>query len=210
MNAESDKVTDTAISSMQLDPAATRVLMMGGAFVVLVIGIVLYGSVTGQAWWQAIAERGWLLALGAIVLIAVALFVFDYTRQKNIAWRQLRGELGQELADVSDRSNFATGRGKIGPFWYYGFRCYASPTGLEIVRMMSFVNKPVSVPWSGVVKVDTYPNLLTGRQGFESDMEAQITLKGESSMVLEVPWLQEYRQLLPKSVRYRAIKLSKK
>ncbi len=210
MNAESDKVTDAPVPSMPLDPPATRVLLIGGAFIVLVVGIVLYGSMTGQAWWQSMAEHGWLLAVGAIVLIAVALFVFDYTRQKNIAWRQLREELGQGLSDVADRGSFATGRGKIGSFWYYGFRCYASPTGFEIVRMMSFVNKPVSIPWSEVAKVDTYPNLLTGRQGFESDMEAQITLKDKASMVLEVPWLQEYRQLLPKSVRYRAIKLSKK
>ena len=59
-------------------------------------------------------------------------------------------------------------------------------------------------------KVDSFPNLLTGRKDFETDMQAQILLRNQSDVTIEVPWLTEYRQLLPKSVKFRAIKLSKK
>ena len=48
------------------------------------------------------------------------------------------------------------------------------------------------------------------RKEFETDMQAQITLSDRPELKVELPWLSEYRQLLPKSVKYRAIKLTKK
>ena len=61
-----------------------------------------------------------------------------------------------------------------------------------------------------ITKIDAFPNLLTGRRGFETDMQAQIFLRDQPDLAIEIPWLKEYRQLLPKSVRFRSIKLSKK
>ncbi len=154
--------------------------------------------------------NSWLMALAIIVIVLVALFLFDRMRAKNVAWREFRKQFGQVFGESLERRNFGTGRGQVGDNRYLGLRCFGSPDGLEISRLMSFVNPPIYLPWSAIDKIDSFPNLLTGRQEFETDMQAQIILRDQPELTIEVPWLTEYRQLLPKSVKYRAIKLSKK
>jgi len=127
-----------------------------------------------------------------------------------VAWRSLGARFGQPFGAALERKNFATGRAQVSDYAYFGVRCFGSPGGLEIGRIASRLNRPVYIPWSAMAKIDTFPNLLTGRKGFETDMQAQISLRDWPDLTFQVPWLTEYRQLLPKSVRYRAIKLSKK
>jgi len=122
----------------------------------------------------------------------------------------LREQFGEEFGETLDRKNFGTGRGQLGDHTYFGLRCFGSPDGLEVSRIISLVNPPLYLSWSAMAKIDTFPNLLTGRKDFETDMQARIALRDQSEVTIEVPWLTEYRQLLPKSVKYRAIKLSKK
>lgn len=154
--------------------------------------------------------NGWLIALAVVVIVPVAFFLFDRMRAKNVAWRAVRAQFGEGFDKSLERRNFGTGRGQVGDHHYFGLRCFGTPDGLEIGRIMSFVNGPIFIPWIKINKIDSFPNLLTGRQEFETDMQAQIVLREQPDLTIEVPWLAEYRQLLPKSVKYRSIKLSKK
>jgi len=142
--------------------------------------------------------------------VLVAACLYDLTRSKNVAWRALHRQFGTAFDTALDRKNFGTGRGQIGDHSYFGLRCFGSPTGLEISRILSFANPPLHIPWSAIAKIDTFPSLLTGRKEFETNMQAQIVLQDRPELTIEAPWLSEYRQLLPKTVKYRAIKLSKK
>jgi len=185
----------------EFDAAARRAAAAFGAGLMLFVAVVVYGAIVGPVW---------LVFLAVIVLIAPILVAVDLMRSKNIAWRALRSRFSAGFDAGLDRKNFGTGRALLGGFSYFGVRCFGAPRGLEISRIVSRVNLPVNIPWSAVDKIDTYPNLLTGRQGFETDMQARITLRDDREYQVEVPWLTEYRQLLPKSVKYRSIKLSKK
>ena len=91
-------------------------------------------------------------------------------------------------------NNFGTGRGLVGDNAYLGLRCFGAPSGLEVSRILSFMNPPIFIPWTAMDKIDTFPSLLTGRKEFETDMQAQITLRGQPNLKLELPWLAEYRQ----------------
>lgn len=194
----------------RLDQTAFRasVALIGG--LVLLAACIIYSSVAGLGWLPWLLARGWLVTLAVVIIALVALFLFDMTRPKNVAWRSLCQQFGAGFGEVLDRKNFGTGRGQVGDYSYFGLRCFGSPGGIEIGRIMSFVNAPIYIPWSAMAKIDTFPNLLTGRKDFETDMQARINLRNLSEVTLEIPWLTEYRQLLPKSVKYRSIKLSKK
>ncbi len=194
----------------RLDQTATRAsISLATGFVLLAAGII-YSVVADLGWLPWLLARGWLVTIAVIIIALASLFLLSITRPKNVAWRSLRGLFGEEFGETLDRKNFGTGRGQVGDHSYFGLCCFGSPSGLEISRIVSAVNQPLFIPWSAMVKIDTFPNLLTGRKDFETDRQAQIVLRDQPDMTIEVPWLTEYRQLLPKSVRYRAIKLSKK
>jgi len=194
----------------RLEQAAIRArVALGTGFAVLAAGII-FSSVADLGWLTWLLARPWLVMLAVIIIALPALLLFDRMRPKNIAWRSLREQFGEEFAEGFDRAHFGTGRGRVGDYAYFGPRCFGSPGGLVLSRIMSFVNPPLYIPWSAMSKVDTFPNLLTGRKDFETDMQAQIVLRDQPELTIETPWLTEFRQLLPKSVKYRAIKLSKK
>lgn len=201
MNTADQESPPLARPKLEFDPAARRAAVALGAGLLLLAAGVAYGATAGPSW---------LVLVVVIVLLAPILVAGDMLRSKNIAWRALRSRFGTGFDAGLDRKNFGTGRALLGGFSYFGVRCFGSPGGLEIGRIVSRVNLPVNMPWSAVAKIDTYPNLLTGRQGFETDMQARIALRDDPEFQIEVPWLAEYRQLLPKSVKYRSIKLSKK
>jgi len=202
--------SDEPTPAKSSDQTATRarIALITGALL-LAAGI-LYSVFTGLGWLPWLLAHGWLLALVIVILALMVLFLFDMTRAKNVAWRSLSQQFGTGFGATLERRNFATGRGQVGDHSYFGLRCFGSPDGIEIGRLVSFVHPPLYIPWSAMTKIDTFPNLLTGRKDFETDMQAQIVLRGQSEFTVEIPWLTEYRQLLPKSVKYRAIKLSKK
>ena len=185
-----------------------RVTLVTG-LALLAAGIV-YSSMANPGWLTWLLARTWLATLAVAIFVLVAGLLFDISRPKNVAWRSLREHFGKDFGEILDRKNFATGRGEISDYTYLGLRCFGSPSGLEISRIMAFMNPPLYLPWSAIAKIDTFPNLLTGRKEFETDMQARINLRDQSEIMIEAPWLTEYRQFLPKSVKFRAIKLSKK
>lgn len=201
---------DDLTDGKRLDQAGLRAVIALAAISGLIIAVMTYSAIADLPWIHWFLARGWAITVAIVIVAIIALFLFDMTRTKNIAWRSLGQQFGQAFKEVPDRENIGTGRSQIGDHWYLGIRCYASPDGLEIGRILRFVNPPLSIPWSAIAKIDTFPNLLTGRKGFETDMQAQIILHDQSSLAIEVPWLTDFRKFLPKSVRYRAIKLSKK
>lgn len=186
---------------------ARVVLIFAG---VLLIAAAVFSALSGAGWFSRLLANGWLLTLVLILLAAAGLFLHSISSAKNIAWRQLARQFGQPFGENIDRKNFSTGRGLVDNHAYLGLRCFGAPSGLEVGRIVSFVNPPLYIPWSAINKIDTFPSLLTGRKEFETDMQAQITLREQPELKVELPWLSEYRQLLPKSVKYRAIKLTKK
>lgn len=193
------------IEGPRLDQTAMRGLIVISIASALIIAAIAFGSASGVAW-----MKGWMTAAGVVVILLGAVVAFDLARPKNVAWRLLGHKFGQPFREVPDRDKLSAGRGQLGENWYFGIRCFASPEGLEINRIVSPVNPPLSIPWSAIGKIDTFPSLLTGRQGFETDMQAQITLNEMPALTVEVPWLMDFRKFLPKSVKYRSIKLSKK
>ncbi len=184
-----------------LAPTASGIKTMLGVGLALLAAGIIYSLTTGP---------GWLLAPAAILFILAALSLFDMTRAKNKAWRSLSQSYAEPFGEITNRKNFATGSGQVGDYSYFGLRCFGTQDGIEISRIISAVNPPLYIPWSAITKIDTFPNLLTGRKDFETDMQSQIILSDQPELSIEVPWLAEYRQLLPKSVKYRSIKLSKK
>ncbi len=202
--------SDAPTQATRFDPTARRATITLLAVLTLLAGAVAYSAVAKLGWLSWVLSRGWLVALSVLIVALIAFFMFDLTRPKNVSWRRLRDHFGEAFGETLDKKNFGTGRGQVGEYAYFGLRCFGSPTGLEINRILSFLNQPLYIPWSTVSKIDTFPNLLTGRKDFETNMQAQIVLRDWPDTTIEVPWLTEYRQLLPKSVKYRAIKLSKK
>lgn len=188
----------------ELDQTARRGLLALAVIVALAVALVAWGAATGTGWW------GWALTMCIVVVALAAAFAWDLARPKNLAWRSLAQQFGAAFREQPDRKNLAAGRGQVGGNWYFGVRCFASPEGIEVNRIVSFVNPPLSVPWSAIAKIDTFPSLLTGRKGFETDLQAQVGLRDDPSLTVEVPWLTDFRKFLPKSVKYRTIKLSKK
>jgi len=202
--------SDESPQTLRRDQTALRanIALIAGV-AILAVGII-YSAIAGLGWLPWLLAHGVLLSLAVIILALIGWFLFALTQQKNIAWRSLRQQFGTAFEETLDRQNFATGRGQVGDYAYFGLRCFGSPGGIEIGRIMSFVNPPLYIPWSAMTKIDTFPSLLTGRKDFETDMQAQLKLRDQPELSIEVPWLTEYRQLLPKSVKYRSIKLSKK
>ncbi|MAF84099.1 MAG: hypothetical protein QGH93_03190 [Gammaproteobacteria bacterium] len=201
---------DKPSQAKRLDRTAFLARSALAAGLALLSACIIYGSMTDQGWLTWLLARGWLVTFIIVIIVLTGTFIFALTLPKNIAWRSLQGPFGMEFGEILDRKNFGTGRGQVGDHAYFGLRCFGSPSGLEVSRIVSFVNPPLYIPWSAMAKIDTFPNLLTGRKDFETDMQAQIVLRDQSELTIELPWLTEYRQLLPKSVKYRAIKLSKK
>ena len=210
MNDETQMKSDELTGGQSLDQAALRAVLALSIVLGLLVAVIAYSSFADLAWLQWLLAHGWVIAVAIIIVAMSALFVFDMTRAKNIAWRSLGEKFGVAFKEQPDRDNVCAGRGQVGDHWYLGIRCFASPEGIEINRIVRFINPPLSIPWSAIAKIDTFPNLLTGRKGFETDMQAQIILRDQSSLTIEVPWLMDFRKFLPKSVKYRAIKLSKK
>jgi hypothetical protein len=194
---KSDELVQVARSTRA--PANVRIGLIAGLSMLL---LVMIGC--GFAGWL------WLAALAAVAAAFIGALLFDTTRPKNAAWQKLREQFGESHGTPLDRKTGAAGRGQLGDYYYFGVRCFGSPDELEIGRIMSFLNPPLYIPWTAITKIDTFPNLLTGRRGFETDLQAQIILRDQPDLAIEIPWLEEYRQLLPKSVRFRSIKLSKK
>lgn len=193
--------SDEQTQAKPLVPTASGTKIMLVAGLALLAAGIIYSLTTGP---------GWLLIPTAILFILVALSLFDLTRAKNTAWRSLSQSYGEPFGEITNRKNFATGSGQVGDHSYFGLRCFGTQNGIEISRIISVVNPALYIPWSAITKIDTFPNLLTGRKDFETDMQSQIVLSDQPELSIEVPWLAEYRQLLPKAVKYRSIKLSKK
>ena len=209
-NNEINMNSDEPTQPKRLDQTATRAGIALVAGFALLAASIIYSVMTNLGWLPWLLARGWLVTIAIFVITLMSLFLISMTRPKNVAWRSLHELFGEEFGETLDRKNFGTGRGQVGDHAYFGLRCFGSPSGLEISRIVSAINQPLHIPWSAMAKIDTFPNLLTGRKDFETDMQAQIVLRDQPDMTIEVPWLTEYRQLLPKSVKYRAIKLSKK
>jgi len=210
MNDDTNMNSGELVGGKRLDQVALRGVTAVAVALALIVGAMGYGAIAESVWMHRLLSNGWLMALVVGIIALVAIFAFDLTRPKNVAWRSLGEQFSQAFKEEPDRGSLAAGRGQIGNNWYFGIRCFASPDGLEINRMLSFVNPPLSIPWSAIAKIDTFPNLLTGREGFETDMQAQVNLRDHPSVAIEVPWLNDFRTFLPKAIRYRAIKLSKK
>jgi len=197
-------------ATTRLDRTALRARAALVVMSVLLIAWVIVGAVTGRGGLPWLLGNVRLTVLVAAIVAILGGMLLDATRQKNVAWRSLRERFGAGFSDRPDRSTFGTGRGLVGEHAYYGLRCFGCADGLEVGRILYFLNPPIFIPWSAMAKIDTFPNILTGRKDFETDEQARIHLRDPSDLTLEVPWLKEYRQLLPKTVKYRAIKLSKK
>lgn len=203
----SDSETVAAASGGEEGTAQRRWLIVG---IVLLAVVVIVSAFAYPGWLSWLFQRSWVVAL-VILVIAIGIgYLTDRIRPKNTAWTRLRAQFAAEFATVADRTTFGTGRGQVGAHSYFGLRSFATTEGLEICRILSMLNPPLHIPWTAMAKIDAYPNLLSGRKGFESDMQARVFLRDQADLVIEVPWLKEYRQLLPKSVKYRSIQLSKK
>lgn len=161
----------------------------------------------GNLFLQWLLEHRWLAALAVILVALIALFAFDLTRRKNISWRLIARHYGKSSSDASRAKNHAAGQGKVGGHSYWGLRCFGSAGGLAVVRVLAVVNRPLFIPWSAISTVETFPSPLTGRPGFETDVQARIKLRNRPSLVIEVPWLGEFREFLPNSVKIRSTKL---
>jgi hypothetical protein len=191
----------------RFDPPALRAAAVLAVCLGAAAAFVSLGLVTRNALWQGLAERPWLAALLVLVLAVVVAAAFDQTRPKNVSWRLLRARFARELEQPPDRTNHGAGRGQLGAHVYWGLRSTGSPSGLVITRVLAPLNRPLQIPWSEIAAIDAYPNVLTGKRGFETDMGARLTLRGAQPVTLEVPWLAEFRKLMPKSVRFRLIRL---
>lgn len=202
--------SDAPIEAGRFDQTARLATITLLATLLLLAGGIAYSAVAKHNWLSWALSRSWLVTVAILIVALLTFFLFDMTRPKNVGWRRLRERFDEAFSETLDRKNFGTGRGQVGEYAYFGLRCFGSPSGLEINRIVAVLNRPLFIPWSAVAKIDTFPNLLTGRKEFETNMQAQIVLREWPDLTIEVPWLTEYRQLLPKSVKYRAIKLSKK
>lgn len=207
---ETDQDVGLTTENPKLDKLALWAWILLGTTISFLILWILYSALNDMGRLGWLTSNSWLLLFLLLLIVAFCWFLYSVSRPKNIVWRAAAAQFGEPFGEKLDRRNFGTGRGLIGAHAFYGLRCFGLPSGLEVGRIVSFINPPLYIPWSKISKIDTYPNLLTGRKEFETDMQAQITLRDEPELHLELPWLVEYRQLLPKSVKYRAIKLSKK
>jgi hypothetical protein len=209
MNEHSRSMTGAPASARFDRPAIWSAAALAVLFVTLA-GVMVYGRAGGQGWLGRVFLQRWPVVLGGTLIAVLALSLFDLTRQKNVVWRAIRRRYGARPAGARPGKNYGAGRGRVGRYSYLGLRCFGYPDGLAVVRLLSIVNRPLFVPWSAVSAVEAYPNVLTGKVGFENDMEAKIVLRDEPTLMVEVPWLGEYRQLLPKAVRFRSTKRPEK
>lgn len=207
MSDQTKKTGDEHTRQVRYDRVAIAATTGLVIFLGLLTAFIVDGRIAERAWLQWLLERRWLAALGAAVVALIVLFAFDLTRRKNIAWRLIKRQYGQRSGDALHDKNHAAGQGRIGAHSYWGLRCFGSPSGLAIVRVLSGVNRPLFISWSAISMVETFPSPLTGRRGFETDMGARITLRERPSLTVEVPWLAEFRGFLPNSVKLRSTKL---
>ncbi len=142
---------------------------------------------------------------GAVVTVLVVAWLLDVMRRKNVVWRFLRRRCGPRPDATPARGKHAAGRGRLGVCSYWGLRCFGTAGGLLVVRLLP-LNRPLFLPWSAIAAVEASPGALTGRTGFETDMDARIELRDEPGFTVELPWLEEFRALLPKRMRYRKTK----
>jgi hypothetical protein len=148
----------------------------------------------------AVLEQTWLITLVALIVLAVFVLAYLYTRRKNVAWRVFQKNFGEKFTDMQYKKDPATGPGKLGEFTYMGVSSYGSPTGLEVRGLLC---PSISIPWGAISKIDAVPNVLSGRKGFESDMEARVTLRDHPERGFQFPWLKEFHAMLPRTVKYR-------
>ncbi|GMW07991.1 MAG: hypothetical protein QY320_00175 [Gammaproteobacteria bacterium] len=205
-----DKAASNPTTPARYDAAALQAAIVLAACLVALVMYAAWERLPGGGLWPGRAGRGWLLALAALPFIGIVLGAFDVARRKNVAWRALRARFAAPLDPAPDRSNYGAGKALLSGHTYWGTRSFGSSAGLGIARVLSLLHRPLYIPWSEVSAVDAYPNVLTGNPGFETDMGAILTLRGERSGTLEVPWLAEFRSLMPKSVRFRLVKLPEK
>jgi predicted O-linked N-acetylglucosamine transferase (SPINDLY family) len=151
-------------------------------------------------------DAGWrALVMGLIAIVALTLV--DLMRPKNLMWRAFRRHFGP--ADARAGGNHGAGTGRLGACSYRGLGCFGSSAGLTAVRILSRLHRPLFIPWSAMTAIEAYPSSMTGRPGFETDMQAAIRLRDQSSHI-ELPWLAEFRELVPKSVAFHSTKRSEK
>ncbi len=188
-----------------------RASMQAAAVLALCLGamaaFIVYDRLSNGGAWRGLPGRGWLLAFAASLLACVVLAALDVTRRKNIAWRALRARFAEPVDPAPDRKNYGAGKVRLAGYAYWGARSFGSTGGLVVMRVLSVIHRPLHVPWSAIAHVEAYPNVLTGNPGFETDMGARVTIRGERSVTLEVPWLAEFRNFMPKTVKFRLVKL---
>jgi hypothetical protein len=206
MSKASDSMNEERSAPARFDVPAMRAAAVL-AMCVGTLALLMYGAFIDRAAWQALALRGWVVVLLALPVAVVALAALDCLRRKNVSWRLLRSRFGQPLEEPPDRSNHGAGQGRFGEHTYWGVRSMGSKDGLVLTRVLGALNRPLHIPWAQIAAVEAYPNVLTGKRGFETDMGAKLTLRGAKAVAIEVPWLAEFRNLMPKSVRFRLVKL---
>ncbi len=200
-----DKAANNRTVTARFDAAAVRAAVVLAVCLVAVAAYLAWERLAGGLW-QGLPGRGWLLALAVLLIGCITLGALDVTRRKNVAWRALRARFAGPLDPAPDRSNYGAGKARFSGHAYWGTRSFGSAAGLAVARVLSPLNRPLLIPWSAIAAVDAYPNVLTGNPGFETDMGATLTIRGEHPVTLEVPWLAEFRNLMPKSVRFRLVK----
>jgi len=191
-------MTDELITTKRFDPPAIRALIM--AAIVAILIFVAYANMGG-----ALLEQTWLVLLSIFIILVGIGFVYFYTRKAHVVWRHFQKNFSQSFDDMQTKSVLGTGAGTIGTSRYLGLSTFCSPKGIEIRGIML---PPISIPWSAISHIDAKPGVLTGKKGFESDMEGIMKLRDHPSVPLQFPWLKEFRELAPKTVKYREFKIA--
>jgi predicted O-linked N-acetylglucosamine transferase (SPINDLY family) len=182
-----------------------RVAIGAAAGLLVCLGL-LAAAVSPDAWLSRLFAHRWLTALTMGLIAVVALTLVDLMRPKNLMWRALRRRYGPCPADARAGGDHAAGSGRLGTHSFRGLGCFASPTGLAAVRILSVLHRPLFIPWSAIAAIEAYPSLMTGRPGFETDMQASVRLRDQSSPAVELPWLAEFRERVPKTVGFHSAK----
>jgi hypothetical protein len=203
-------MTDEQSAPVRFDRVAILAAFALAVQLALLAAAFAYSRMSRDGQLNPLFAQRWFLPIagGAIALLALALL--DMTRQKNVSWRSIRHRYGAPPEAAKPGKKYGAGRGRICGHSYWGLRCFGGPSGLVVARLLSIINRPLFIPWSAIATVEAYPNALTGKAGFENDMEAKIGLRDRPTLDVEVPWLGEYRQLLPKAVKFRATKRPEK
>ena len=194
-------MTDEIITTKRFDPPAIRGLILAAIIVALIITLVFYANMSDSG----LLDQAWLVILTAFAILAGIGILYLYTRKKNVVWRNFQKRFAQKIDDMQTKGALGTGAGMIGEYRYVGLSTFCSPTGIEVRGIML---PAISIPWSEISGLDARPGVLTGKKGFESDMEALLQLREHPEIQLQFPWLKEYFELIPKTVKYREFKIA--